>query len=717
MKTERLLSHIPLFNSLSTEDIDWLSSRAKKRTLCAGEVLFKEGDSGHELFILAEGEVRVSMSGAKGEDIELARLESGAFFGEMAIIEHSPRSATCTAIGKALCLSLSDEDFEGLIRERPEAAMRILQRMLEISSSRLLNTGSFLSQMVRWGDDARKRAVTDEASGLFNRRYLDDSLESWINSAKRDGSGLCMAMFDLDRFGTMNAEYGPAFCDALIVSAAELMKRVFHKDDVLVRYGGDEFCFVLPRPSTEAQASCAALCAELRALHFPEHPQLRVTCSIGVACLRPYDLSAREILDRADRALYQAKEAGRDRVVVFAEEGARDVLVPRAKIANYSVPGRNRVVDSILRLIQARQRFLIFGHQNPDEDCFSSMVAFALLLRKFKKDVQLFLRHEFPSNLSFMAEICRFNEVKIIRDMPEKVPDTLVLLDTPKSDMIEGRELIDTLRAEKMLPLIELDHHLAADSDQYGDEGISLVMETSSTCEIIAMIVFKLASKSEILERANISELFSRNIVLAILSGMIGDSGMGKYLKSPRVRWFYRLYTRKLEKILNSQTISGSGNIANNEQVFGAIAELSAEENRCLAILDDLAQREEGLHWVFVDMKKSLELAASCGSNSMVSASKVLANTLAEGSGQLGLVGYYEGSDPESLVQFRLRRAGDWNELDLREVLETLGIHNGGGHAGAVGFRCLVSDMGDPDRYIRSLLDGLRSLLNALSSE
>ena len=155
--------------------------------------------------------------------------------------------------------------------------------MLAIAAGRLVKTGSFLSQMVQWGDDARKRAITDSATGLFNRRYLEDSFETILARAKREGRSLSFAMFDLDRFGKINAAYGSEFCDRLILEAAEAFRGAFGEEDILVRYGGDEFCFLIPGPPAEAERKCEGVCAALRALSFPEHPELKISCSIGLA--------------------------------------------------------------------------------------------------------------------------------------------------------------------------------------------------------------------------------------------------------------------------------------------------------------------------------------------------------------------------------------------------------------------------------------------------
>jgi len=312
-----LLARIDIFSSLPSQELALLAAKTHRRSFKPGAAMFREGESGDELFVVASGLVSVSILSQDAEVIELARVGPGAFFGEMAMLERAPRSATCTAVEPTTCLTLKAADFEELIDEAPEAAVRVLDRMLGIAAGRLVNTGSFLTQMVQWGDTARKRAITDPATGLFNRRYLDDSFLGIFARAWRDGSEFSYAMFDLDRFGKLNAAYGAEFCDRLIVEAAAAFRRAFSEDDILVRYGGDEFCFLVNADPAEALRRCEAVCAELRSLSFAEHPELRISCSIGLAHYPCCASTLDELKERADRALYLAKEAGRDRVSVW----------------------------------------------------------------------------------------------------------------------------------------------------------------------------------------------------------------------------------------------------------------------------------------------------------------------------------------------------------------------------------------------------------------
>ena len=315
-----LLSRIDIFSSLSAPELALLGSRMGQRSFRPGESMFREGESGDELFVVASGLVSVSILSKDAETIELSRVGAGAFFGEMAMLERAPRSATCTAVEPTRCLVLPAADFEALMAEAPSVAVRVLDRMLGIAAGRLVKTGSFLSQMVQWGDEARKRAITDAATGLFNRRYLEDSFGSTVAAAEREGRELSYAMFDLDRFGKLNAAYGAEFCDRLIVLASEVFRRAFAEEDILVRYGGDEFCFLILAPEAESFRRCERVCEELRTMSFPEHPELRISCSIGLASFPSRASGMEELKERADRALYLAKEAGRDRAILWTRE-------------------------------------------------------------------------------------------------------------------------------------------------------------------------------------------------------------------------------------------------------------------------------------------------------------------------------------------------------------------------------------------------------------
>ena len=104
--------------------------------------------------------------------MEVSRISEGSFFGEMSIIELDNRSATCRAVEECNLLTLDVSSFLTLVDTEPNIAIKVMQRMLNTAANRLKKTGTFLSDMVRWGEDARIRAITDEFTKIYNRRFF-----------------------------------------------------------------------------------------------------------------------------------------------------------------------------------------------------------------------------------------------------------------------------------------------------------------------------------------------------------------------------------------------------------------------------------------------------------------------------------------------------------------------------------------------------------------
>jgi diguanylate cyclase (GGDEF)-like protein len=316
-----ILKNISIFSDTCSDDLNKISAEMKKKELAKGELIFREGDPGDELYVVVKGGVSIYIIDKEGKEVVLSEIMAGSFFGEMSIIEQAPRSANCRVIEDSIFLVMHADDFMHITRTMPECAVNIMNKMLSITVKRLMNVGAFVTQMVQWGAESRKRAITDPATGLFNRRYLEESFDGLVNRSKTEGSRLSFVMFDMDRFGSLNTKYGQEFCDGLIVTSAHVFREVFSKDDILVRYGGDEFIFIFPGTDHEtAQKKCDALCLAIRELRFPEHKELRLSCSMGFATLPDNAATADELKDRSDKALYKAKEEGRDRAIGFIQE-------------------------------------------------------------------------------------------------------------------------------------------------------------------------------------------------------------------------------------------------------------------------------------------------------------------------------------------------------------------------------------------------------------
>ncbi len=164
----------------------------------------------------------------------------------------------------------------------------------------------------------RLQSVRDPLTGLHNRRYLEESLEREIQRAARRSTPVGVMMIDLDHFKRLNDTFGHDAGDAMLCAFADLFRGRFRGEDIVCRYGGEEFTVLLPETTLERALERAeelrAAAAEARP-SGPVQPLDPVTLSIGVASYPQHGDTGAALLSAADAALYRAKTAGRDRVV------------------------------------------------------------------------------------------------------------------------------------------------------------------------------------------------------------------------------------------------------------------------------------------------------------------------------------------------------------------------------------------------------------------
>lgn len=159
---------------------------------------------------------------------------------------------------------------------------------------------------------------TDVLTGVGNRRYLDRRLREEFAQATRHRRPLCVLMLDIDHFKQVNDTHGHAAGDLALRALAARLQLELRAEDVLARYGGEEFVVIARELDPEQGLAFAErLRSQIQAmvLELPEGGQLKVTISVGLACLREHgDTDAKGMVARADAALYRAKARGRNRV-------------------------------------------------------------------------------------------------------------------------------------------------------------------------------------------------------------------------------------------------------------------------------------------------------------------------------------------------------------------------------------------------------------------
>ncbi len=168
-------------------------------------------------------------------------------------------------------------------------------------------------------DRLRQQSIRDPLSGLFNRRYLEESATRELARCARRSLPLSLMMLDIDHFKTFNDVHGHSGGDAVLAQFGKLLQAMSRSEDIACRYGGEEFTLILPDASLDAaQARAEAIRAAVETMRVPHLGKVlpQVTVSIGVAGFPVHGNNQESLMQMADAALYRAKHAGRNRVQI-----------------------------------------------------------------------------------------------------------------------------------------------------------------------------------------------------------------------------------------------------------------------------------------------------------------------------------------------------------------------------------------------------------------
>lgn len=193
------------------------------------------------------------------------------------------------------------------LRKRYESQLQSANRALSDQLAEIRNLQAKLSEQV----------VRDSLSGLHNRRYFDETCPRELARAQREGYPLALMLIDIDHFKQVNDTFGHPAGDEVLVSLATLLEQHARASDVVCRYGGEEFVLLMPDMALEtalARADALRRSFEREAVRYGQF-DICTTLSIGVSCFPDHGARADLLIEAADKALYAAKHAGRNRVL------------------------------------------------------------------------------------------------------------------------------------------------------------------------------------------------------------------------------------------------------------------------------------------------------------------------------------------------------------------------------------------------------------------
>lgn len=200
-----------------------------------------------------------------------------------------------------------------------------LSRLILLATATTLNV-----YIVNGIQQQRRLSNSDALTGVFNRRFFDDYLQREVSRASRDGRALSVAMIDVDLFKPFNDRYGHAAGDQALRRVARALQLSMSRNDLMARYGGEEFVVILRDTTAETALAQMELCrqavARVDLLGDPSEP-VRVSVSVGVAGWPSDGETALDLLAEADRRLFAAKSAGRNRVIGPASTASTRAIV------------------------------------------------------------------------------------------------------------------------------------------------------------------------------------------------------------------------------------------------------------------------------------------------------------------------------------------------------------------------------------------------------
>ena len=210
---------------------------------------------------------------------------------------------------KVLCgLDLGVNDYLSRLVDRNELVARVRTQMRRVRYAEALRDNVQASIEL---------ALTDQMTGLYNRRYLETHLAAMLTQSVRRGRNLVLMILDIDHFKSVNDSYGRDCGDEVLIQFADRVKRVVRSADLLCRISGEEFIVIMPDTSLSlAQTIAERVRGSVQAELFPIEKgawAIPVTVSIGLAQTTP-DADPDALFRRADKALYQSKNEGRNRV-------------------------------------------------------------------------------------------------------------------------------------------------------------------------------------------------------------------------------------------------------------------------------------------------------------------------------------------------------------------------------------------------------------------
>lgn len=306
-----------LFNGVDFSSVEYMLERCSIRELTSGERLLQPDIPNHHLYLILEGELSIQLFAQ--ETLKHATLSAGEYVGEVSLVDGKPPSALVVASMPTRVLSVPHDTVWSLVNHSHE----VTRNLLRIIAGRLRNDNHALIHSQNKTAQLEHQASVDGLTGVHNRRWMNEAFPRALQRCARNRRPVAVLLADIDHFKRINDTQGHLVGDLALKAVSGCMSSNLRPHDLMARYGGEEFAMLLP----DTDLAGAKLAAErLRFMVEKSTIQsgelaLQVTISIGIGFVPEGQTAELEtLLGAADRALYRAKDLGRNRVETSAFE-------------------------------------------------------------------------------------------------------------------------------------------------------------------------------------------------------------------------------------------------------------------------------------------------------------------------------------------------------------------------------------------------------------
>ena len=312
--TDEELDGIKLFNGVSLASIKSLLANCHILHLDEDEVLVEAGKPEKFMYLVLSGRMHVQLQWDDDQPVTI--LEQGESVGEVSILDQQPTSAFVIADQKTRVLRVDEETLWNIVDTSHLASNNLLRTL----AYRLRFGNSVMHKIQSLLREFEYDATIDPLTGFYNRRWLNKMLERLIHRNQNEEAEerpLSVIMMDLDHFKNFNDSYGHLAGDRALNSIAKSLTEHLRPEDTITRYGGEEFLAVLPGSDLKDASYVAERLrvavedTQLLAVEGEKLPSL--TLSLGIAQMLKDD-NQDSLIGAADKALYRAKDGGRNRV-------------------------------------------------------------------------------------------------------------------------------------------------------------------------------------------------------------------------------------------------------------------------------------------------------------------------------------------------------------------------------------------------------------------